>query len=53
MKFTDRKVVRLDLTDAQKTQIEQATGKLAETLEFSVQELEERIVPGIIQNFRV
>jgi hypothetical protein len=53
MKSTDKKVLRLDLTDAQKAQIEQATGKLAETLEFSVQELEERITPGIISNFRV
>jgi Spy/CpxP family protein refolding chaperone len=45
MNPTDKKVVRLDLTDEQKAQIKQATGKQAEAVEFSVEELEERITP--------
>jgi uncharacterized small protein (DUF1192 family) len=37
--------VRMTLTAEQKEQIRKATGKDAETLEFSVEELEERIAP--------
>jgi hypothetical protein len=48
MKSTDNRVIRLDLTQAQKAQVEQATGKQAEALELSVQELEERIAPSIM-----
>ena len=41
----DKKVVRLDLTNEQKEQVRQATGKDAQAVELSVQELEERIAP--------
>ena len=37
--------VSLKLTDEQKAAIKQATGKDAEALELSVDELEERIAP--------
>jgi len=37
---------RLTLTPEQKEQIRKATGKDAEVLELSVEELEERIAPG-------
>jgi uncharacterized small protein (DUF1192 family) len=36
---------RLTLTPEQKTQVRQATGKDAEAVELSVEELEERIAP--------
>ncbi|HEX9631763.1 MAG TPA: hypothetical protein VGA02_04795 [Gemmatimonadales bacterium] len=39
------KQIRIQLTDAQKQQIEQATGRKSEALEMSVEELEERIAP--------
>lgn len=42
---TDKEIVRIDLNDKQKVQIEKATGKQAEAIELSVQELEERISP--------
>jgi uncharacterized small protein (DUF1192 family) len=38
---------RLKLTPEQKDQIRKATGKEAEVLELSVQELEERIAPSV------
>ena len=38
--------VRLQLTPEQQEQIKQAIGKDAETLELSVEELEERIAPA-------
>ena len=38
--------VRLKLTPEQQNEIKKATGKSAEALELSVQELEERIAPG-------
>jgi hypothetical protein len=37
--------VRIKLTDEQKSQIRNQTGKDAEVLEFSMEELEERIAP--------
>ncbi|MBA3585209.1 MAG: hypothetical protein H0W36_11910 [Gemmatimonadetes bacterium] len=37
--------VRITLTNDQKAQIRSQTGKDAEALEFSVQELEDRIAP--------
>jgi hypothetical protein len=37
--------IRMTLTAEQKEEIRKATGKDAETLEFSVEELEERIAP--------
>jgi hypothetical protein len=37
--------VRLDLDQAQKEQVKDATGKDAESIELNAQELEERIAP--------
>jgi uncharacterized small protein (DUF1192 family) len=37
--------VKLELTPEQKKQIQEATGKDASVIEFSVEELEERIAP--------
>jgi hypothetical protein len=41
---------RLTLTPEQKEQIRKATGKDAEVLELSVEELEERIAPATTMN---
>lgn len=41
----DRDMVRIDLTDPQKVQVKAKTGKDAEALELSVEELEQRIAP--------
>ncbi|HEX2451031.1 MAG TPA: hypothetical protein VHJ69_07815 [Gemmatimonadales bacterium] len=38
--------VRIKLTPEQRAMVKNATGKDAESLELSVQELEERIAPG-------
>ena len=38
--------VEIKLTEAQKAQVRAATGKDAETVELSVEELEERIAPS-------
>lgn len=37
---------KMALTPEQKDQVRKATGKDAETIELSVEELEERIAPG-------
>ena len=37
--------IRINLTDDQKAQIRKQTGKDADAVEFSVEELEERIAP--------
>lgn len=37
---------RIKLTDEQKMQVKNATGKEAEAVELSVEELEERIAPA-------
>ena len=37
---------RIELTPEQKAQVRTATGKDAEAVELSVEELEERIAPG-------
>jgi uncharacterized small protein (DUF1192 family) len=37
--------VRIKLTEEQKAEVRKATGKTAEAIELSVQELEERIAP--------
>jgi hypothetical protein len=39
-------VVRIDLTPEQKAQVKQETGKDADAVEFTVEQLEERIAPG-------
>jgi hypothetical protein len=38
---------RMTLTDEQKAQVRKATGKDAEVIELSVEELEERIAPTV------
>jgi uncharacterized small protein (DUF1192 family) len=47
MAQNDKKIVRLELTDEQKAKVKEQTGKTAEALELSVQELEERIAPRL------
>jgi uncharacterized small protein (DUF1192 family) len=42
---TPKEPVRINLTEEQKAQIRSQTGKNAEAVEFSVEELEERIAP--------
>ena len=37
--------IRIELTDEQKEQIKQTSGETISSLEFTVQELEERIAP--------
>ena len=41
-----KNTVRIELTEEQRRQLEQATGKQASALEFSAEELEERIAPA-------
>ena len=41
------RVVQIKLNEEQKEQVRRETGKEAEALELSVQELEERIAPAI------
>jgi uncharacterized small protein (DUF1192 family) len=42
---TSKEQVRIQLTPEQKEQVRTATGKEAEAVELSVEELEERIAP--------
>ncbi len=44
-----KKPVRLQLTEEQKQQVREATGKEAEAIELTVEELEERVSPIITQ----
>ncbi len=39
--------VQLKLTPEQQEQVRQATGKLTDTLEMSIEELEQRIMPAL------
>lgn len=41
-----QKTVRIDLTNEQRQHIQQVTGKNAQAIELSVNELEERISPA-------
>jgi DNA-binding MarR family transcriptional regulator len=43
----DKRSLTLTLTPEQQEQVRQATGKLTDTLELSITELEERINPGL------
>jgi hypothetical protein len=43
---TKKDSIILKLTPEQQEQVKQATGKLGDTLELSIMELEERIAPG-------
>ena len=40
------RTVRIELTDEQRRQLEEATGKQATAIEFTAEELEERIAPA-------
>ena len=42
----DSKHLRITLTPDQRAQVEKATGKSAEAIELSAEELEQRIAPG-------
>ena len=44
----DRAFVRIELTRRQREELKQTTGKDAEAIELSVNELEERIAPRAI-----
>ena len=44
-KQTSDEFVRIDLTESQKDQVKQATGRDVESIELQVTELEERIAP--------
>lgn len=41
-----KETVRIELTDEQKEQLRRTTGQDANAIEFSVQELEDRIAPA-------
>jgi hypothetical protein len=43
--------VRIELTDQQKQQLREQTGQDASAIEFSVEELEERIAPTALGDF--
>jgi len=43
------KHIRIQLTEEQKKQVQDATGRNGEALELTVEELEERIAPGGIR----
>jgi hypothetical protein len=43
----DKGSFTLKLTPEQQEQVRKITGKLGDTLEFSIMELEERIAPGV------
>lgn len=45
-----QKVIRIDLTNDQKTPARRATGRESTAIELTVQELEERIAPGLTEN---
>lgn len=45
MSDKQKKIVRVELTEEQRAKVLQATGKVAKTAEFDVEELEERIAP--------
>ena len=43
-------VVRIDLTEEQKTQIKAATDRTVDSIELTAQELEQRIAPRLATN---
>jgi hypothetical protein len=45
----EKEIVRIDLTQQQKEKVKSATDKDAEAIELTVQELEARITPLIVQ----
>jgi hypothetical protein len=46
-----RKTIRIELTDSQKKQIREQLGEEVETVEYTVEELEQRITPRSIGTF--
>ena len=40
-----RKTIRIELTEAQKKQIREQTGEEVETVDFTVDEVEQRVTP--------
>ena len=46
----DKKVVRIQLTQEQKEKLEAQTGKNADVIELTVEELEARIAPSMTYN---
>jgi uncharacterized small protein (DUF1192 family) len=50
--MTDKNRIRMTLTPEQKDQVRQVTGKEADTIELSVEELEERIAPMTRAGYR-
>ena len=47
-KNKDQEVIRIDLTETQKAQVKQTTGRDADAIELDVQSLEERIAPRLV-----
>ena len=41
-------IIRIDLSEPQKAQVKQLTGKDADCIELNLQELEERIAPRVM-----
>ncbi len=50
MKTERSKIYQLKLTPQQQAEVRELTGKEAEGLDLTVEELEERIVPGLSSN---
>ncbi len=48
MQNQEKPVIQIKLTPEQKEQVRQQTGKDAEAIELSAQELEERIAPSML-----
>ena len=46
----EKRVVRIDLTPSQKEQVKATTGREADAVELTVQELEQRIAPRLSAN---
>lgn len=46
-----RKSIRIELTEAQKKKIREQTGEEVETVEYTVEELEQRVTPRSIGTF--
>jgi hypothetical protein len=49
---TPKRPIRVQLTPDQQDQIRRLTGKQAEALELSVEELEERIAPSMLTGIK-
>jgi hypothetical protein len=47
---TEKEIIRINLSQNQKEQLKATTGRDAEAIELTVQELEERITPRLSSN---